>query len=80
MSRSIPLASAAAFLALGLAHGPALANSMELQVGGAVGLMPKYEGSKEYEVIGFPIVAPAGTGAKTALCSSADRMTSASGC
>jgi outer membrane scaffolding protein for murein synthesis (MipA/OmpV family) len=31
------------------------------QVGGAAVVTPKYEGSKEYEVIGFPIVAPAGS-------------------
>lgn len=61
MSRSIPLASAAALLAFGLAHG-AQADPVDVQIGGAVSVMPKYEGSKEYEVFGFPIVAPGGIG------------------
>lgn len=33
-----------------------------LQVGGFVFIAPKYEGSSEYEVLGFPIIAPAGYG------------------
>lgn len=43
------------------AAAPAIAEPLELQVGGAVTVSPKYEGSKEYEVRGFPIVAPAAT-------------------
>ena len=34
----------------------------DLQVGGFVAVAPKYEGSKEYRVYGFPIVAPSGYG------------------
>ncbi len=33
-----------------------------LQAGGFVGIAPQYEGSKDYRVIGAPIVAPAGDG------------------
>lgn len=36
-------------------------DTLNLQAGGAVTVSPKYEGSKDYEVRGFPIVAPAGT-------------------
>ena len=35
---------------------------INLQVGGIVMVMPKYEGAKDYEVIGVPFVAPAGFG------------------
>ena len=35
--------------------------SINLQAGGAAAIAPKYEGSKEYQVRGFPIIAPAGT-------------------
>ena len=35
---------------------------LTLQAGGAAAIAPKYEGSKDYEVRGFPIVAPAGSG------------------
>lgn len=38
----------------------ARAESLDLQVGGAAVVKPKYEGSKDYEVTGFPIIAPAG--------------------
>jgi outer membrane scaffolding protein for murein synthesis (MipA/OmpV family) len=46
--------------------GPAAAggrsdSGLELQVGGVVAVSPKFEGSKDYEVVGFPIVAPAGS-------------------
>lgn len=34
---------------------------LELQAGGFVIVAPKYEGSKDYEVIGAPLVAPAGS-------------------
>lgn len=34
----------------------------DLQVGGFIYVSPKYEGSDEYEVSGFPILAPAGYG------------------
>jgi outer membrane protein len=50
-----------------LASTPALATDLfgsgplELQAGGMVIVTPKYEGSKEYEVFGVPLVAPAGT-------------------
>ena len=33
-----------------------------LQAGGAIAVTPKFEGSKDYEIRGFPIVAPAGSG------------------
>lgn len=33
---------------------------LELQAGGMVIVAPKYQGSKDYEVIGVPLVAPAG--------------------
>ncbi len=36
------------------------AQSLDLQAGGAAVIAPKYEGSKDYEVRGFPIIAPAG--------------------
>ncbi len=36
-------------------------DAIDLQVGGAAVVAPKYEGSKEYEVRGFPIIAPADT-------------------
>lgn len=62
MVRSITLASSAAgLLALGMV-GAAQAEPFDMQIGGAVGVMPKYEGSKEYEFTGFPIIAPAGAG------------------
>lgn len=35
---------------------------LELQAGGMVLVAPKYQGSKDYEVIGVPLVAPAGSG------------------
>ncbi len=35
---------------------------LKLQAGGFVGVAPRYEGSKEYRVIGAPIIAPAGDG------------------
>jgi outer membrane scaffolding protein for murein synthesis (MipA/OmpV family) len=37
-------------------------SSLELQAGGLVAVAPKYDGSKDYEVIGFPIVDPSGYG------------------
>ncbi len=43
-------------------HGGMGGSSLELQGGGFVAVAPKYEGSKDYEVIGFPIIAPAGSG------------------
>lgn len=50
---------ASAIFAIGAAPSVS-AQSLDLQVGGAAVVSPKYEGSKEYEVRGFPIVAPAG--------------------
>ncbi len=45
---------------LTIAAAPSVsAQSLDLQVGGAAVIAPKYEGSKEYEVRGFPIIAPA---------------------
>lgn len=35
---------------------------LDVQVGGIVLVKPKYEGSKEYDVIGFPYAAPVGLG------------------
>lgn len=58
----------AVLAALGLmASSPARATDLfgsgplDLQAGGFVIVTPKYEGSKEYEVFGVPLVAPAGT-------------------
>ncbi len=34
----------------------------DFDVGGFIAVVPKYEGAKEYEVIGFPIIAPSGYG------------------
>lgn len=47
-----------------IASSPVLADgqSIDLQVGGAATFSPKYEGSKDYEVRGFPVIAPAGSG------------------
>jgi MipA family protein len=62
MTSRIPYVLAAAFLAAGFTGADlASAQSLDLQVGGAATVGPKYEGSKEYEVRGFPIIAPAGT-------------------
>ncbi|MBX9683596.1 MAG: MipA/OmpV family protein [Hyphomicrobium sp.] len=36
-------------------------DAIDLQIGGAAVIAPKYEGSKDYEVRGFPILAPAGS-------------------
>jgi outer membrane scaffolding protein for murein synthesis (MipA/OmpV family) len=36
--------------------------AINLQVGGMVVVAPEYEGSDDYEVVGFPFVAPAGLG------------------
>lgn len=36
-------------------------DAIDLQIGGAAVVAPKYEGSKEYEIRGFPILAPAGS-------------------
>jgi MipA family protein len=36
--------------------------AINLQTGGFVAVAPKYEGSKDYEVRGFPIIAPSGDG------------------
>ncbi|MDX2287198.1 MAG: MipA/OmpV family protein [Hyphomicrobiaceae bacterium] len=36
--------------------------SFDLNVGGAVGIAPEYEGSKDYKVIGAPLIFPAGLG------------------
>ncbi len=60
-----PLA-ATAVVAL-LSASPALATDLfgsgplELQAGGMVIVTPKYEGSKDYQVFGVPLVAPAGS-------------------
>ncbi|MGL4395605.1 MAG: MipA/OmpV family protein [Hyphomicrobium sp.] len=51
---------AAALFAVSFAPVAAAQSSIDLQAGGAAVVTPKYEGSKEYEVRGFPIVAPAG--------------------
>lgn len=58
----IPFSLVCATAALVIAHAPASAQSFDLQVGGAAVVAPKYEGSKEYEVRGFPIIGPAGNG------------------
>lgn len=60
-----------ALFALTLVSSPAAAgdsrtgpgtSDVNLQVGGFVFVAPKYEGSKDYEVRGFPIIAPSGYG------------------
>lgn len=51
-----PLATSASATEL-FGSGP-----LDLQAGGFVFVKPKYEGSKEYDVIGFPYVAPVGVG------------------
>jgi MipA family protein len=62
MIARIPYVFGAAFFAASVTGvNLASAQSLDLQVGGAVTVGPKYEGSKEYEVRGFPIIAPAGT-------------------
>ncbi len=40
----------------------ALAEDWPLQAGGVVVVVPKYEGSEHYKVLGFPFIAPAGLG------------------
>lgn len=60
--RNFLAASHLAALAYGLTASLASAQAIDLQVGGAAVVTPKYEGSKEYEVTGFPIIAPAGGG------------------
>ena len=40
----------------------AAAEGLKLQVGGIVAIAPEYEGSKDYKIIGAPIIAPAGLG------------------
>jgi outer membrane scaffolding protein for murein synthesis (MipA/OmpV family) len=60
-----PVAALAAVLLAGstsvtLAGGFGGDRDIELQAGGAAIVKPKYEGSKDYEVTGAPIVAPAG--------------------
>lgn len=52
-------------IATALFSGAALAadsGGLKLQAGGFVGMAPEYEGSKDYKVIGAPIIAPAGVG------------------
>lgn len=45
----------------GFAEGDA-GSSLSLQAGGMAMVAPKYEGAKDYEVIGVPFIAPAGLG------------------
>jgi outer membrane protein len=52
----------ASVLVMAAASAQAQGRSIDLQVGGAATISPKYEGSKDYEVRGFPIVAPVGSG------------------
>lgn len=71
--RKMPNALRACLAALGVlawAGSPAMAQGSDLygltgpqwQVGGAVFVAPKFEGSKSYEAFAFPFVAPAGVG------------------
>jgi MipA family protein len=57
-------------LAIMAACGPMAAfadeGSVGLQAGGAASITPKYEGSKDYKIRGFPIVAPASSGSADA--------------
>lgn len=62
--KSAATCAAFGFLALAVAPAPVMAQAIDLQVGGAAVVSPKYEGSKDYEVRGFPIVAPAGGGSE----------------
>lgn len=62
MIARFPYVLGAALLAVSFTGADvASAQTLDLQVGGAATVGPKYEGSKEYEVRGFPIIAPAGT-------------------
>lgn len=83
-SAALPFLLAAAFIAGGAA-APATAQTTqaqsagngwtfptEWQGGGIVIVAPKYEGSRNYRVIGFPIAAPAGTGESRIQVKSAD--------
>ena len=63
-------AGACAVLLIGLAAAPAAAQSTpdlfgdRWQVGGFVYVSPSFEGSKSYDAIAFPFVAPAGLGSE----------------
>lgn len=59
----VVMASAAAVPAIaqaGDSRGASGGWPWDLQVGGMVFVAPKYEGSKDYQVMGFPFIAPAG--------------------
>lgn len=60
--KSVVKSAAFGLLAVVFAPAPVMAQAIDLQVGGAAVVTPKYEGSKDYEVRGFPIIAPAGDG------------------
>lgn len=51
---------ASALLAPGLARAETASTGFDFQVGGMVFVAPKFEGSKDYEVMGVPFIAPAG--------------------
>jgi outer membrane scaffolding protein for murein synthesis (MipA/OmpV family) len=56
------LGSAAAVLASAQLSPVTVALARDVQAGGMVIVKPKYEGAKDYEVTGAPIIAPAGSG------------------
>ena len=53
---------ATAGLLLGCLALTATPSGAQFQLGGAVGTQPTYEGSKDYRIVGFPLIAPGGTG------------------
>ncbi|MDX2203155.1 MAG: MipA/OmpV family protein [Hyphomicrobiaceae bacterium] len=58
---ALALAGATATSAAAQTSGDAILDS-RWQIGGAVAVVPKFEGSKSYKAVGFPFVAPAGLG------------------
>lgn len=67
MAMGVLRAGLSALAALAWAGSPAAAQGSDLtgpdwQMGGAVFVSPKFEGSKSYEAFGLPFIAPAGIG------------------
>ncbi|MDX2308434.1 MAG: MipA/OmpV family protein [Hyphomicrobium sp.] len=59
---AIALSATLVFSAPASAGGFGDFGDLELRAGGVVFVAPKYEGSDEYEVLGFPMIAPSGSG------------------
>ncbi len=59
-SKALSLGAMAVVAAAGVAHAGD-GGGLDLQVGGMVVVAPKYDGAKDYRVVGFPFVAPAGS-------------------